>query len=279
MTTFTALSRSFQLTQPIIIDTALVRKYDKSGPRYTSYPTANQFVTAYDGQAHQTTLAQRADKSGPLDKKSALPLSIYIHLPFCNTICYYCGCNKIVTKDSGRAAKYLRYLNREFALVASALKGSRRVEQVHLGGGTPTFLSTEELRLLMRQLGQHFELLAGEYAIEIDPRTVDHEKIVALAQLGFNRMSFGVQDFDPDVQKAVNRIQSEAQTAESIYTARQHGVTSINIDLIYGLPRQSVASFCDTLDRVVALKPDRIALYSYAHLPTMFKTTCQWMAS
>ena len=255
----------------MIINTDLVRKYDKSGPRYTSYPTADRFIEAYNTAAHQLTLAQRGLSWGPAAKKSTQPLSLYVHIPFCNTICYYCGCNKVITKDHGRAAKYLRYLNREFALVANTIQGCRKVEQVHLGGGTPTFLTIGELQLMMHQMDQHFELSRGEYAVEIDPRTVDNEKTAALAQLGFNRMSFGVQDFDPDVQKAVNRIQSEQQTADAIYTARKHGVTSINIDLIYGLPKQKVVGFERTLERVIALKPDRIALYSYAHLPALFK--------
>ena len=253
------------------IDTDLVRKYDKPGPRYTSYPTADRFIEAYNARTHQTTLEQRSITWGPAAHTSGQPLSVYVHIPFCNTICYYCGCNKVITKNHGHAARYLRYLDREFALVAGMIKGSRRVEQVHLGGGTPTFLSIEELQTMMRQLGNHFELCPGEYAVEIDPRTVDNEKTAALAQLGFNRMSLGVQDFDPDVQKAVNRIQSEEQTANVIDTAHKHGVTSINIDLIYGLPKQNVTGFDRTLDRVLAMKPDRIALYSYAHLPTMFK--------
>ena len=253
------------------IDTDLVRKYDKPGPRYTSYPTADRFIEAYNARTHQTTLEQRSITWGPAAHTSGQALSVYVHIPFCNTICYYCGCNKVITKNHGHAARYLRYLDREFALVASMLDGSRRVEQVHLGGGTPTFLSIEELQTMMRQLGNHFELSPGEYAVEIDPRTVDNEKTAALAQLGFNRMSLGVQDFDPDVQKAVNRIQSEEQTANVIDTARKHGVTSINIDLIYGLPKQNVTGFDRTLNRVLAMKPDRIALYSYAHLPTMFK--------
>ena len=255
--------------ESVLIDTELVRKYDKPGPRYTSYPTADRFIEAYDPRAHQTTLRQRNVTWGPATNK--LPLSLYVHLPFCNTICFYCGCNKVVTKNHGRSAKYLRYLNREFSLVAGILGGNRRAAQVHLGGGTPTFLSSEELRAMMRQMGEHFELLPGEYAIEIDPRTVDDEKIAALGQLGFNRMSLGVQDFNPEVQKAVNRIQSEEETARAIEVARRFGVTSINVDLIYGLPKQTVFGFDHTLDRVLALKADRIALYSYAHLPSMFK--------
>jgi oxygen-independent coproporphyrinogen-3 oxidase len=255
--------------ESVLIDTELVRKYDKPGPRYTSYPTADRFIEAFDARAHQTTLRQRSVRWGPATNKQ--PLSLYVHLPFCNTICYYCGCNKVVTKDHGRSAKYLRYLNREFSLVAGILGGNRCAGQVHLGGGTPTFLSSEELRTMMRQLGEHFELLPGEYAIEIDPRTVDDEKIAALGQLGFNRMSLGVQDFNAEVQRAVNRIQSEDETARAIAVARRFGVTSINIDLIYGLPKQTIFGFDHTLERVLALKPDRIALYSYAHLPNMFK--------
>jgi len=253
----------------VLIDTELVRKYDKPGPRYTSYPTADRFIEAYDMRAHETTLRQRSLTFGPITGQQ--PLSLYVHIPFCNTICYYCGCNKVVTKDHSRSAKYLRYLEREFALTAAMLDSNRRAEQVHLGGGTPTFLTSEELRTMMRQLGEHFELMPGEYAIEIDPRTVDDEKIAALGQLGFNRMSLGVQDFNADVQAAVNRIQSEEETARAINVARKHGVISINIDLIYGLPKQTVIGFDHTLDRVLLLKPDRIALYSYAHLPNMFK--------
>lgn len=256
-------------TTALQIDPDLIRKHDRPGPRYTSYPTADRFVEAYNREAHQLTLAHRANTWAT--QTGSQPLSLYVHVPFCNTVCYYCGCNKVVTKDHGRAAKYLRYLNREFELVARVLGGNRRAEQVHLGGGTPTFLTTEEMRLLMRQLGEHFELMPGEYAIEIDPRTVDSEKIAALGQLGFNRMSLGVQDFNMDVQKAVNRIQSEEETANAITVARKHGVSSINLDLIYGLPKQTLVGFDQTLDRVLALKPDRIALYSYAHLPELFK--------
>ncbi len=251
------------LGQRPLIDTALIRKYDGPGPRYTSYPTADRFSAAYDADAQGAALHGRNAAAGPL--------SVYIHIPFCNTICYYCGCNKVVTKNHERSARYLRYLDKEFALVAAQISGSRRVEQLHLGGGTPTFLNAEELKGLIASLGRHFELLPGEYAIEIDPRTVDDAKIEALAKLGFNRMSLGVQDFNAEVQKAVNRVQSEAETARTMEVARAVGVTSINIDLIYGLPRQTVAGFSLTLDHVLALQPDRIALYSYAHLPTMFK--------
>ncbi len=247
------------------MDIDLIRRYDQSGPRYTSYPTADRFIEAHGAPDHAAALGRRTVRG------ELAPLSLYVHLPFCDTICFYCGCNKITTRDHGRSAKYLRYVEREAAMTAENLSGARRVEQVHLGGGTPTFLSADELAALMRSLGRHFELASGEYSVEIDPRTADEGKIAALAALGFNRISIGVQDFDPAVQKAVNRIQSEAETVTVIDAARKHGMTSINIDLIYGLPKQHVIGFSHTLDRVIALQPDRIALYSYAHLPTVFK--------
>lgn len=261
---------SAPLAADVLINPELVRKYDKPGPRYVSYPTADRFVEAYNAQAHQATLRQRNTVWGP--RANAQSLSLYVHLPFCNTNCYYCACNKVVTRDRDRNTRYLRYLEREFSLVAGMLEGSRRSAQLHLGGGTPTFLSAAELQTLMHRLGEHFELLPGEYAIEIDPRTVDEEKIAAIGRLGFNRMSLGVQDFDAEVQKAVNRFQTEAETARAISAARRHGVTSINVDLIYGLPRQSVSGFNHTLDQILAMKPDRIALYGYVHQPAMYKS-------
>jgi oxygen-independent coproporphyrinogen III oxidase len=249
----------------LVIDAGLIRRYDQSGPRYTSYPTADRFVEAHTASSHSDTLARRTVRD------AFTPLSLYIHLPFCDTICFYCGCNKVTTRDHARSTKYLRYVEREAMMTAEKLTGSRRVEQVHLGGGTPTFLSNEELALLMASMRRHFDLAAGEYSIEIDPRTADASKIATLASLGFNRISIGVQDFEPDVQKAVNRIQSEAETTAVIDAARENGMRSINIDLIYGLPKQNVIGFSRTLDKVIAVQPDRIALYSYAHLPTVFK--------
>ncbi len=247
----------------------LIRKYDRPGPRRTSYPTADWFGEGYGPEQHLRTLEDRHIKG------SEVPLSLYVHLPFCNTICFYCGCNKVVTKDHSRSAKYLRYLEREVELVSSHLTGSRRVDQLRLGGGTPTFLSPDELCELMALLGKRFDTGEGntdlEFSIEIDPRMVDTPKIETLANLGFNRMSVSVQDFDDAVQRAVNRNQSEAETPAAIQTARAQGFTSINIDLIYGLPKQKLIGFGQTLDRVIAMKPDRIALYSYAHLPTLFK--------
>jgi oxygen-independent coproporphyrinogen III oxidase len=255
----------------IMVDIDLLRKYDKSGPRYTSYPTVERFVEAYTARTHRTTLEQRSVTWGPAAKKNLQPLSLYVHIPFCRSSCHFCGCNKFITPVQGHAEKYLGYLEREFALVAAMLKGNRRVEQLHLGGGTPTFLSTDQLRTLMQAIGNHFTLSPGEYAVEIDPRTVDEEKIAALAQLGFNHMSFGVQDFATAVQQAVNRLQSEEETANAIAAARKHGVFSVGVDLIYGLPMQTLAGFDRTLDAVLAFKPDRIALYGYTHLPNRYK--------
>ena len=259
---------NYPTSTDLILDAELIRRYSRynqTGPRYTSYPTADRFVEAYTAVTHADTLNRR----GVRDTNA--PLSLYVHLPFCDTICFYCGCNKITTRDHGRSAKYLRYLGREAALTAAKLSGGRRVEQLHLGGGTPTFLSSEELTSLIEMLSTHFELAEGEYSVEVDPRTADAEKIATLAKLGFNRISVGVQDFDPAVQQAVNRIQSEEETVAVIAAARATGMTSVNIDLIYGLPKQNVFSFNQTLDRIIAIKPDRIALYSYAHLPTVFK--------
>jgi len=252
-------------TPALILDADLIRRYGHGGPRYTSYPTADRFVEAYTASTHAETLGRRAVRD------ANAPLSLYVHLPFCDAICFYCGCNKIITSDHGRSAKYLRYLGREAALTADKLSGTRRVEQLHLGGGTPTFLTADELTSLMRMLSSHFELAPGEYSVEIDPRTADAHKIATLARLGFNRISVGVQDLDPAVQKAVNRLQSEAETSAVIDAARANGMTSVNIDLIYGLPKQNVIGFNRTLDRIIAIKPDRIALYSYAHLPAVFK--------
>jgi len=246
-------------------DRAVLRRYDKPGPRYTSYPTADRFVEAFDADAYARWL--NVPGSG-----SALPLSLYVHIPFCNTVCYYCGCNKIVTKDHSKAVEYLGFLEKEIDLVAAQLRGSRPVEQLHLGGGTPTYLSIEELQRVMVLLRSRFTFAPrGEFSIEIDPRTAPPEKIAALGVLGFNRLSVGVQDFDPEVQRAVNREQSLEITRASIEAARAAGFESINLDLIYGLPHQSTQSFSATLDRVLELDPDRVALYHYAHLPERFK--------
>ena len=246
----------------------LLRRFDVPGPRYTSYPTADRFVEAFSAADHGRALAQR--RAGP--SALALPLSVYVHIPFCESLCYYCACNKIITKHHSRAASYLRYLGREMDLTTAQLGTGQMVTQLHLGGGTPTFLSDDELKELMAMLGRSFTLApGGEYSVEIDPRTVDVTRLRALAGLGFNRLSFGVQDFDPDVQKAVHRVQPFEQVSALMAQAREIGFDSINMDLIYGLPRQTPESFARTLAQVVQLRPDRIALYAYAHLPERFK--------
>ncbi|MDR1850012.1 MAG: oxygen-independent coproporphyrinogen III oxidase, partial [Zoogloeaceae bacterium] len=201
------------------------------------------------------------------------PLSLYFHIPFCNTICYYCACNKIITKDHGRSARYLKYLAREIELQGSLLDGGHEVVQLHWGGGTPTFLSHDEMRQLMAATRRHFQLVSegGEFSIEVDPRKVDAATVALLGELGFNRMSVGVQDFDAAVQKAINRVQSEEETAIVVDAARENGFKSISIDLIYGLPKQSVKGFERTLERILAMNPDRLSVYNYAHLPTLFK--------
>ncbi|MDR2093275.1 MAG: oxygen-independent coproporphyrinogen III oxidase [Azoarcus sp.] len=250
----------------LIFDPELIRRFDINGPRYTSYPTADRFVEAFNARALIDWLGKRA--VGGVSR----PLSLYFHIPFCNTICYYCGCNKIITKDHGQSAKYLDYLDREIRLQVAALGGTRQATQLHLGGGTPTFLSHDELHRLMASVREHFELVPnGEYSIEVDPRKVGFDTVELLATLGLNRMSVGVQDFAEDVQIATNRVQSFDETRLVMEAARATGFRSISMDLIYGLPRQNLASFSRTLEKVVELSPDRISLYSYAHLPGLFK--------
>ena len=246
----------------------LLQQFDIPGPRYTSYPTSDRFVEAYTAADHGLALAQR--RAGTILPK--MPLSLYVHIPFCESMCYYCACNKIITKQRHRAASYLRYLSREIDLYSNQLGYSQTVTQLHLGGGTPTFLSDDELTELMAMLRRSFTLApGGEYSVEIDPRTVDATRLRALAALGFNRLSFGVQDFDPDVQKAVHRIQPFAQVRDLMAQARELEFDAINVDLIYGLPLQTPESFARTLAQVVQLRPDRIARYAYAHLPERFK--------
>ncbi|MBL8481061.1 MAG: oxygen-independent coproporphyrinogen III oxidase [Rhodocyclaceae bacterium] len=253
-------------SKDLVFDAGLIRRFDVAGPRYTSYPTADRFVEAFGAEQSAAWLGRR--NVGGITR----PLSLYVHIPFCNTICYYCGCNKIITKDHGRSAKYLRYVAKEVALQEAALEGSREVVQLHLGGGTPTFLSHEEMRGLIQMLRSHFEFHPdGEYSIEVDPRKVDEATVAMLAEVGFNRMSLGVQDFDPAVQAAVNRLQSIEETASVVEAARRYGFKSISVDLIYGLPKQNVISFNRTLEEVLRLAPDRVAIYNYAHLPRLFK--------
>lgn len=241
----------------------------QSGPRYTSYPTADRFTADFGYGNFLEAVAALRMRGG------RRPLSLYIHIPFCDTICYYCGCNKIVTKDRSKAATYLSYLKQEIELQGKLFTGMNLIEQLHFGGGTPTYLSDRQMEELMAHLRHCFEFApddVGEYSIEIDPRTVNRERVLSLRAQGFNRISLGVQDFDAEVQKAVNRIQPEAQTLEVIAAAREAGFRSVSIDLIYGLPKQDVTTMENTLQKVLVANPDRIALYNYAHLPHLFKT-------
>ena len=249
----------------LVIDPVLIRKYDTSGPRYTSYPTADRFVDAFGPDSLAHWLKQR--NIGGIVQ----PLSLYVHLPFCNTVCYYCGCNKVVTRDRSKSAHYIRMLDREMDLLAGPVGKQNELCQIHWGGGTPTFLSAEETTALMGMIDRHFRRAPdAEVSIEVDPRSAEPGRMALLGRLGFNRLSVGIQDFDPDVQKAVHRIQTEAETRRVIDEARANGFGSVSVDLIYGLPRQTLDRFNATLDKVLALAPDRIALYSYAHLPALF---------
>lgn len=253
---------------PVVISPELLQRYDVAGPRYTSYPTADRFVEAFGEAEYVQALTQRRVGLG----SKLYPLSLYVHIPFCESLCYYCACNKIITKHHERGAEYLRYVTREVELNIAYLGAGQTVSQLHLGGGSPTFLSDVELQDLMAMLRRNFVFTpGGEYSIEVDPRTVTPERLIRLAELGFNRLSFGVQDFEPAVQKAVHRIQPEAQVFDLVAASREIGFESINVDLIYGLPMQSPETFERTLAQVVKLHPDRIALYAYAHLPERFK--------
>ena len=254
----------------------LLNRFDIPGPRYTSYPTADRFVEAFSQGDLRQALEFR--KQGVVQKNG--PLSIYVHIPFCESLCYYCACNKIITKHHEKAAPYLRYLTQELELYTQVMGTGQSVSQLHLGGGTPTFLNNDELGELMAMLKRSFSFTAGgECSVEVDPRTVDDTRLAFLFELGFNRLSFGVQDFDPEVQKAVHRIQPASQVFSLVASARTIGFESINIDLIYGLPKQTPESFDRTLAQVNELRPDRIALYAYAHLPERFKPQRRILAS
>jgi len=256
------------MAQHIVFDADLIRRYDHTGPRYTSYPTAAQFHEGISEDDYRKW-AQHSNED-PIPR----PLSLYFHIPFCDTVCFYCACTKVVTKHHDRANAYMDSLGQEIAMQGALFDTDRRVEQLHWGGGTPTFLDNGQIRQLMDATARHFSLLtddSGEYSIEIDPRSVDAEKLQVLRESGFNRISLGVQDVNPEVQKAVNRLQSEELTRSVTAQARDLGFKSINMDLMYGLPYQSVASFEQTLDAVIDMDPDRIAVYNYAHLPERFK--------
>jgi oxygen-independent coproporphyrinogen-3 oxidase len=252
--------------QSLVFDAELIARYDQSGPRYTSYPTAVQFHDGFGPEQYRQAVLD--------SNKGGRPLSLYFHLPFCDTVCFYCACNKVVTKDRGRAGPYLQRLHRELALQAELFDSGRTVTQLHWGGGTPTFISHDEMRSLMAETRRHFQLAdddRGEFSIELDPREADAATVALLREIGFNRMSLGVQDFEPAVQQAVNRIQTEAETLAVLEAARAEGFRSISLDLIYGLPKQTTASFSRTLERIIDIRPDRLSVFNYAHLPELFK--------
>ncbi|MBT8428403.1 MAG: oxygen-independent coproporphyrinogen III oxidase [Gammaproteobacteria bacterium] len=254
------------MQQTLVLDHDLISRYDQSGPRYTSYPTAVQFHDGFGPEEYRAA-AKASNASGR-------PLSLYFHIPFCDTVCFYCACNKIATKDRTRSQPYLDRVYREMEMQGELFDNSRPVEQLHWGGGTPTFISAEQMRELMVVTGRHFKLLdddTGEYSIEIDPREVTDENIGLLRDIGFNRMSLGLQDLDPNVQKAVNRIQTAEETFGALEAARREGFRSVSMDLIYGLPLQTPQSFIATLDRVIEAEPDRLSVFNYAHLPEIFK--------
>lgn len=255
------------MEQSIQFDEALIKRYNQSGPRYTSYPTAVQFDESFGIKDYQQA-AQRSNQS-------ERGLSLYFHIPFCDTVCFFCACNKVWTRDRSKTKPYLERLFKEIEMQAELFDSNRMVEQLHWGGGTPTFLNTDEMAQLMAKTRQHFNLYdddSGEYSIEIDPREASRESVKLLRELGFNRMSLGVQDFNPEVQKAVNRIQTKEETFEVLEGAREAGFLSVNVDLIYGLPKQTEKGFLETLDLVLEAEPDRFSIFNYAHMPSMFPT-------
>ncbi len=260
------------MDQSYLFDAELIKRYDKSGPRYTSYPTAVQF--------HEQFQAKQYQEAARLSNEDLVPppLSLYFHLPFCATVCFYCGCNKVITKNRNRAEPYLQRLHKEIAMHAGLFDNDRVVDQLHWGGGTPTFITPEQMRELMTETAQHFHLRdddSGEYSIELDPREIKEDTLSLLRDLGFNRISLGVQDLNQAVQKAVNRIQPIEITRSVLESARHEGFHSMSMDLIYGLPLQTVESFDKTLDEIIEMSPDRLAIYNYAHMPSMFKVQQQ----
>jgi oxygen-independent coproporphyrinogen-3 oxidase len=264
------------MTHVTAFDDALLGRYDRPGPRYTSYPSAPQFTPAFNA-ADFRRHARRSNEE-PIPRK----LSLYVHVPYCFSPCFYCGCNRIITRDYGRAAPYAERVVREAELVASQFDRSREVIQLHFGGGTPNFLSAELLAQLLDSFGKYFRLSASaerDFSIELDPRFLREGDIAAYARMGINRASLGVQDFDPVVQQAINREQSVAQTLGAIEECRRAGFRSVNVDLIYGLPRQNRAGFGRTLDTMLEVRPERVAIYGYAHMPELFKAQKQIVAA
>ena len=253
-------------------DADLLRRYDRSGPRYTSYPTAPQFTSAFG----ESELREYARKTN--EETAPRPLSLYLHIPYCQAPCFYCGCNRLISRDPGKGAVYLEQLLKEIALAAPLFDRRRKLVQLHLGGGTPNFLRPEQIGTLVAAVRDRFNLSQDDtrdFSIELDPRYVACGDIEQLAQIGFNRVSFGVQDFAPEVQSAINRVQSVEQTLAAIYACRRSQFRSVNVDLIYGLPRQTLHGFAGTLDTLLAVRPERFAIYSYAHMPHLFKAQRQ----
>ncbi|MBS3953781.1 MAG: oxygen-independent coproporphyrinogen III oxidase [Methylomicrobium sp.] len=258
------------MNQNLTFDIDLINRYDTAGPRYTSYPTA---LELHDGFGEQDYLRQIE-----LSNARGGPLSVYVHIPFCDTVCFYCACNKIITNNRQHAEPYLQNVIKEIALQGALFDHKRIVDQLHWGGGTPTFLNSAQMQALMNALREYFHFRSddeGQYSIEVDPRETNDTTIAELRRLGFNRISLGLQDFDVNVQKAVNRIQSEQETFAVLAAARKEGFRSTSIDLIYGLPLQTVQSFSVTLDKILAVEPDRFSVFNYAHLPQRFKTQRQ----
>ena len=263
------MTQSSPYQTAVRFDPELIRRYDVSGPRYTSYPTAVQFHEGFDDGHYRSHVAMSNNDLIPA------PLSLYVHLPFCHSLCYYCGCTKKVTRHASHGQEYLRRLSQEIVQQAALFDSDREVTQLHFGGGTPTFFDDIELEQLLEWLRSGFTLdtsPAREFSIEIDPRTVDESRLLFLSDLGFNRISLGVQDTDPEVQRAVNRLQDPDATLQLVGQARRQGFNSVSIDLIYGLPKQSLASFEKTLDLVTQARPDRLAVYNYAHMPHIFRS-------
>ncbi|MBA35720.1 MAG: oxygen-independent coproporphyrinogen III oxidase [Oleispira sp.] len=253
------------MTEKLHWDPDLIQRYNRSGPRYTSYPTAVEFNVVESDQVERDLLSKRDPST---------PLSLYLHIPFCAHVCYYCGCNKIVTKDREKSEPYLDLLKSEIDRKAELLEGHPIVEQMHWGGGTPTFLSDDQMIDLMDHLRKRFNFStanSADYSIEIDPREIRPTTLKLLRKLGFNRTSFGVQDLNEKVQQAVNRIQPESMIRDVMIEARELGFRSINIDLIYGLPHQNQQTFAETLDVIIDMSPDRLSIFNYAHLPERFK--------
>jgi len=256
------------MEQRVKFNPELIKRYDIAGPRYTSYPTAVQFMEGFDAETYRRFTA------GSNNELIPKPLSLYVHLPFCKSLCYYCGCMKKVTRHSHQGDRYLELLEREIRLQGKLFDHDREVVQLHFGGGTPTFHDDEQLSHLISCLGEHFSLSTDdsrEFSIEVDPRTVGNERLAHLAAMGFNRISLGVQDIEPRVQKAVNRIQDPQATLDMIEESRDHGFNSVSVDLIYGLPLQTADSFSKTIETIVSAKPNRLAVYNYAHLPNIFR--------